>query len=244
MAGFTTVRSSFAGIVVIAALAVAGCGSGSSSPATTTSSGNGEASKPAAQALSDAVNAAESASSLHMSGNVSSGATPIALDLSIAEGKGATGWVMLSGSKVELVIVGNAGYLKADSAFWTQFAGPDGPTIVRMLAGRWLKFPLDSPKFQPIVSFSRPNALFDSLKSSADSHLKNNGETMYKGQRVVALDAGATNGMLYVSATGKPYPVALVKGGSTGSAITFSDWNQSVSLTAPTDVLDVSHATG
>jgi hypothetical protein len=237
-------RNVLAGMLVVVAFAVAGCGGGGSSPGTTSSSGNGETSKPATQVLTDAVKAADAASSLRLAGNVSSNGQQTAIDLSVAKGKGATGSVTVKGQKVELVVVGSNGYMKGGTAFWTQFAGSNGATIAQLLAGRWLKFPVNNAQFQPIVAFSDPQALFDSLQSGASSALKNDGATTYKGQSVVALNDGAKNGTLYVSATGTPYPVALVKTGSGGGAIAFSDWNQSVSLTTPTNVLDFSQLTG
>jgi len=238
-------RALLAGIVLAVVLVAAGCG-GSSSNTTTNGSGNGngEAAKSAQQVLKDAVKAADSASSLRMGGNVSSNGQQIGIDLSVSKGKGATGSLTLGGQKVELVVVGSNGYMKAGAAFWTQFAGSAGGTIAQMLQSKWLKFPMNNAQFQPIVAFSSPKAIFDSLQSGADSGLKNKGTTTYKGQSVVALDDGAKNGTLYVSATGAPYPVALVKTGSGGGTITFSDWSQPVSLTAPTDVLDFSHLTG
>jgi hypothetical protein len=241
-------RSFLAGIVLALALVAAGCGGGSSNTTTTNgttnASSNGEASKPAVQVLADAVKAADSASSLHMSGNVSSGKNPVGIDLSIAKGNGATGSMTINGKKVDLVIVGSNGYMKGDGSFWTQFGGAAGATIAQLLQGKWLKFPVNNAQFHPIIAFSSAKALFDKLKSGADKHLQNSGVTTYKGQSVVALDDGAKNGTLYVAATGTPYPVALVKTGSDGGTITFSAWNEPVSLTAPTNVLDFSKLTG
>jgi hypothetical protein len=134
--------------------------------------------------------------------------------------------------------------MKADKAFWTQFAGANGAMVATLLEGKWLKFPVDDARFKGLVGFSSPKALFDGLKSGADSALKNKGTTTYKGQSVVALDDGKANGTLYVSATGKPYPVALVKTGSDGGAITFGDWDQPVSVTAPANALDFSQFSG
>jgi hypothetical protein len=48
-----------------------------------------------------------------------------------------------------------------------------------------------------------------------------------------------------VAATGTPYPVALTKiGGKSSGAITFDEWNQPVTLTAPKGALDLSQFGG
>lgn len=236
-------RSFLAGIALALALVAAGCG-GSGSSSTTTASDNGMASKPAPQVLAATVKAAESASSLHMQGNVSSGKQPVGIDLSIAKDQGATGSMTINGKKVDLIIVGGSGYMKGDAAFWQQFGGTAGAMIAQLLQGKWLKFPVNNSQFHPIIAFSSAKAIFGQLKSGAGSQLTNDGATTYKGQSAVALNGGAKNGTLYVAATGTPYPVALVKTGSDGGTITFSAWNEPVTLTAPTNVLDFSKLTG
>jgi hypothetical protein len=231
-------RSFAAGIALVVVLLAAGCGGSSNS--NSNGAGNGEASKSAKQVLADAVKAADAASSLHMTGNLTSNGTPISIDLSVAKDKGATGSMTLKGKKVDLLIVGSDGYMKADSSFWAEFVPKNGAAIGQLLAGKWLKFRVNDARFQGIVGFSNPNAIFDSLQSGAGSNVKNNGATTYKGQNVVALNDGSQNGTFYVSATGTPYPVALVRTGSSSGEIAFNGWNQSVSLTAPTNALDFS----
>lgn len=240
-------RAFLAGLVLAFALLVAGCGGGGSTSTTTpttTGSDNGMASKPAPQVLAAAVKAADSASSLHMSGSVPSSNGTIGIDLSIAKGQGASGSLTINGKKVDLVIVGGSGYMKGDSAFWSQFGGAAGGAIAQLLQGKWLKFPTNTSQFKPIIAFASAKSIFDQLKSGADSHIQNTGATMYQGQNVVALNDGAKNGTFYVAATGTPYPVALVKSGKDSGTITFGDWNKPVTLTAPTDVLDFSKLTG
>lgn len=239
-------RSFLAGSALALVLVAAGCGgsgSATTTTTTTTGSGNGMASKPAPQVLAAAVKAADSASSLHMSGNIS-GKNPVGIDLSIAKGNGATGSMTINGHKVDLEIIGQNGYLKGDGSFWTQFGGSSGAMIAQLLQGKWLKFPANSAQFHPLVAYASSKAIFDALKSGAGGNLMNNGATTYKGQSVVALYDGAKKGTFYVAATGTPYPVALVKTGSGGGTIAFSQWNQPVTLTAPTNVLDFSQITG
>lgn len=218
-------RASLAGTLLVLALAVAGCGGSSPSPQ---------------QILGNAVKAADSASSLHITGDVPSNGQRIGIDLWVAKDKGATGSLTLGGQKVQLIIVGKDGYMNGPAAFWTKFSGSYGALIARALAGKWLKFPVGTPQFQPIVAFASPKALFDRLQSGADSCLRNDGKQTYQGQTVIALNDGAKNGTLYVAATGTQYPVAVVKGGSGGGAINFGGWNQPVTPTAPTNVVTFS----
>jgi len=228
------VRSFLVATVLAAALLAAGCG-GSSSP---NGNGNGEASKSATQVVADALKATNSARSFHMSGTVSSTHGPVGLDFSVAKGKGATGSVTLAGAKIRVILIGQDGYLKTDTAGWTQLAGQTGPMIAQRLHGRWLGFPVNDPLFQPILDDTRPQALFAQLQG-ATSALGNSGTTTYKGESVVKLHDEVKNGTLYVAATGTPYPVALL--GSGGGTVVFSDWNKSVPLTAPKDAVDFAH---
>jgi uncharacterized protein involved in outer membrane biogenesis len=83
-------------------------------------------------------------------------------------------------------------------------------------------------------------ALFAGI-SSQHGKLVNDGKTTYKGAEVVAIRDTSDNSKLYVAATGKPYPVALIGGKKDQSGtITFDDWNKSVSLSAPSSAIDIS----
>ena len=213
-------RAFLAATLLVAALAVTGCGSSSPS---------------ARQILANSIKAAEAASSLHMSGSLNSSGKQIGIDLWIAKGNGAEGSLTVGGAKVRLIIVGGNLYINAPASFLTQFVS--SPQFIH-LGGRWLKIPVSNPgQFVSFVAFSRPDILLGQLQSSADASLKNNGETTYKGQSVLALYDGASNGTLYVRATGTPYPVALVKTGSSGGAVAFGGWNHAVTLKAPKNVL-------
>lgn len=233
-------RSFLAGTLLTVALLVAGCGGSGGSPAgSTNSSGNGEASKSGKQVLTDAVQAAKDASSFRMSGDVNTGSQQIGLDLTIVKGKGATGSMTLKGQKVDLMIVGTNAYMKADAAFWRQFGGSSGSTIAQLVAGKWFKFPTTNPQFGALAEFANSSVL-DGLASTTGT-ITNKGATTYHGENVVALDGGRENGTLYVAGTGTPYPVAIAKtGGSSGGAIVFDNWNESVTLTAPSGAIDIS----
>ena len=236
-------RASLAGTLLVFALAVAGCGSSSPS-GSTNAGGNAEALKSGQQVLTDAVNAAEGASSFRMSGTINTGGQQIGLDLTIVKGKGAQGSMTIGGQKVDLVIVGADAYMNAGAAFWTQFGGTSGSAIAQLVAGKWFKFSTTDPQFSSITGLTDSKSLFDSLSSSAGT-ITNKGATTYKGQSAVAIFAGSKNGTLYVATTGVPYPIAIAKtGAAEGGAIAFGDWDKSVTLTAPSGAIDSSQLGG
>jgi hypothetical protein len=56
----------------------------------------------------------------------------------------------------------------------------------------------------------------------------------------VAVIDTTKGGTLYVATTGPPYPVQVSKKGSDGGRIVFDRYNQSATLTAPVNAIDVS----
>lgn len=236
----TLLATSLLALVVFAA----GCGGSSSSSGNTNTNSSGEASKSAGAVLADAVKAADTATSFHMSGQINEAGSQVGIDLAVVVGKGATGSLTIKGAKVELIIVGGKGYLNGGSDFWKQFAGSSGAAIASLLNGKWLEFPAKNAQFAPLTGVADAKSIFDQLKTSAPGKLTNTGATTYKGQSVIAIDGGAANGTFYVANSGTPYPVALVKTGSSGGAITFDSWNASVTLTAPKGAIDFSHLSG
>jgi hypothetical protein len=229
----------FALAIVVTAVLLAGCGSGGGS--STSGKPNGEASKPATTVLADAKKAATNASTAHVSGSLETGATPIALDLSMVRGKGATGSMSTNGLDFNLIRIGNSVYIRGSDAFYKRFAGP---SVAQLLRGKWLKAPLTHGRLSSLRPLTSLSGLFGIIDSQ-HGKLVNDGETPYQGAQVVAIRDTSDNSELYVAATGKPYPVAIVGGkkGQSGS-IRFGDWNKSVSLSAPSKSIDISNFGG
>jgi hypothetical protein len=223
------------GTVLAALVFAAGCGGGGGGGGTQAS---GEAAKPAKQVVADAVQAADAASSVHMSGQVVDSGEQIGVDLSIAQGNGATGSFTLHGDKVDLLVIGDTAYMRAGPSFWKQYGGSG---IAQLLTNKWLKFDTKNPQFGPLTKLTDAKSLFKQL-SQTNGKVVNHGATTYKGQDVVAIFDSPENGTLYVAASGTPYPVAIVKTSktSTGGNVTFDGWNDPVTLTAPKGALDLS----
>ena len=102
-----------AGALALCALAIAACGSSSSS-------GNGEAAKSANQILSDAVSAAQGASSVRVSGSITDNGQPVSVDLKLVNGKGGSGSMTIQGAPVQIVDVNNTLYMNGSDAFWNK----------------------------------------------------------------------------------------------------------------------------
>ena len=240
-------RGFLAGTVLVLALLATGCGGGGGGGGTNGGGTNGggtpsgEASKPAATVLADAVKAANAASSVHISGQVSTGGKEVVVDLSIAKGKGATGSMTLGGAKIDLVVIGKKGYLKAGADFWNQFSQASG--FAGLLSGKWLAFPADNAQFGSLTGVANAKTIFNELTGS-HGKIKNTGATTYNGQSVIALVDETKHGTLYVAGTGAPYPAALVETKGGGGTVTFDRWNESVTLTAPKGAIDFSHLGG
>jgi hypothetical protein len=191
--------------------------------------------------LADAKSAASSASSVHVSGSIVSGGTPITLDLTTARGKGAKGSMSTNGLQFDLVRIGDTAYIRGSDAFYKHFAGA---AVAQLLHGKWLKASIVQGRFRSLAPLTSIDLLFAKIGAS-HGKLVNDGKATYKGQQVVTIRDTSDNSKLYVAATGTPYPVAIVGGGKGQSGtITFGDWNASVSLSAPKGAIDISKIGG
>jgi hypothetical protein len=225
-----TMRVSVLALVLTVAL-VAGCGGSSK-----TAQPNDEASKPADQVFADAKSAATNASSVHVAGSTIWRGTPVTLDVSAVRGKGAKGSASVSGLPFDLVEIGDTAYIKGSDAFYKHFAGA---AIAQLIHGKWLKTSTTSPRFRSFAAPTTVAGLFAKFRSSHGKYV-NDGKKTYQGQQVVVIRNSSDKSKLYVAATGKPYPVAIV-GAKKGQSetIKFGDWNKSVSLSAPSGAIDI-----
>lgn len=213
--------------LAVAVLLLAACGGGSAAS-------NGEASKSAAQVLKDAQKAATGASSVHVAGKIVSNGTNVSIDLALVKDKGATGSVTDGGLDFKIIRIGDEVYIQGSNAFLKHFAG----SAASLLEGKWLKGSATTGQLASLSSLTEATQLFAEIHSQGGT-LTNKGETTYNGQKAVEIDS-SKGGKLYVAATGTPYPIALVGPGTDSGAITFGDFNASVSLTAPKNALDIS----
>jgi hypothetical protein len=210
-------------------LAIAGCGSSSSS-------GNGVASKSATEILAASKAAADGASSVHVVGTLTSNGTPITLDLHLASGQGGRGRISQSGLAFELIVIGNTIYIKGSPAFYSHFGGA---AAAQLFQGKWLKAPASGGELGSLAALTSFAKLLDQALASQGTLAKGSTSTV-AGEPVIELHDTSHNGSLFVATSGKPYPIQIVKHGSETGHVTFTDWNQPVSLAAPSNAIDLS----
>jgi hypothetical protein len=216
--------------VALVALVLAGCGGSGDS------SSNGIASKTPTEILAAATAAANSASSVHVSGSIVSGGSPITLDLELVAGKGGRGQISEDGLSFNLIQVGGTAYISGSPAFYSHFGGP---TAEKLLAGKWLKAPASSGSFSSLGSLTDLDQLLGTALSDHGA-LTKGPTTTIDGQQVLSVTDASHGGILYVATTGKPYPIEIYKTGKTGGKISFDHWNAPVTLTAPANAIDLS----
>src|SRR3954452_10367870 len=137
--------------LAVLAAAISGCGGGSSS-------GNGIADKSPTEILAATKRVSDAAQSVHVSGSLVSGGTPITLDMDLIAGKGGRGKLSQAGLAFELIAVANTVYIKGSSAFYRHIGGA---AAAQLLQGKWLKAAASSSGFASIGQLTNLRQLVD-----------------------------------------------------------------------------------
>jgi len=214
--------------LAIATATIAGCGGGSSS-------GNVIADKSPTQILAATKHVSDAAKSVHVSGSLVSGGTPISIDVDLIAGQGGRGKLSQNGLAFELIEVANTVYIKGSSSFYKHIGGS---AAAQLLQGKWLKAPASSSGFASIGQLTNLRQLVDQTLTDHGT-LSKSGTTTIQGQKVVGVSDKSKGGTLYIAATGKPYPVQISRSGSGTGTITFDRWNAPVTLAAPANAIDI-----
>jgi hypothetical protein len=218
-------------VLALGGAVLVGCGSSSSG----SGSGNGVASKTPAQIVAASKSAADGAASVHIAGSVVNEGKPVTVDMQLLAGKGGRGRITLEGLSIDLIRVGGAVYINGSQAFYRHVAGP---AAAQLLQGKWLKAPENSGNFASLASLTDLGKLIDTTLGSHGT-LARGATTTVDGQKAVAIDDVSQGGTLYVATTGSPFPIEIAKRGGSGGRIVFDRWNQAVTLTAPTNAINI-----
>lgn len=207
-----------------AATVLAACGG--SGPGATASFAH-EPAKPASQILTDVRSVVAAATSVHVSGHVG-GSTRVAVDLHLSR-TGGSGRVSASGLAFKVTRIGKAVYFTGNEGFYRQFTNAAG---VRLLDGRWLKVPVTDTRFGSFSGLTDMTGLLGRLLHPSGTVTKIGTRTI-GGQRVIGLRDTANGGVLYIAASGVPYPIEVVSTGVHAGQVLLDHWNQQITLSAP-----------
>ncbi len=219
--------------LALLAVVLAGCGGGGAKS-------NGIVDMTPKQILTEMQKAIADAKSVHISGSGTTGGTELSLDLQLARDKGGAGHVEIGGYGFDIVRIDQKLYFKANAKALEHYAGS---AVAQLLAGRWFEVSTSSSGFGSFAPLTDLKQLMQQILN-ASGPVEKGDETKIDGQPALALTDTGKGGTLYVATTGPAYPLELRPGGSKTGSITFADWDQPVTLTAPKDSIDYSKLTG
>jgi hypothetical protein len=201
-------------------------------PTETKAVSNGLANKSAREALAAVGTALRGAKSVHMKGSTLDSGDVVAIDMTLAP-NGGKGQVRgpIDGHTVsmQLTATGNRVYVRSPQ-LW-QMAG--GQAAAQRIGNRWVVIP----------QTGAPDAAFLSLTAFAKEVLKPKGRVVkgksatIAGQPVFSLIDSGDRSVLYVAATGKPYPLRMTDAGGKHH-VDFADYDAPVTIAAPPNALD------
>ena len=228
----TRIRAAALGAATV--LVVAGGCSGDPKPT--------EQNKSPAEIVADAQRALGSAKTVHLRGDISSSGQKITLDIRIKGSEGGVGSVTTSGAKFDVVRVGSSVYVRGDAAAYRKVSGD---AAAKLLGGKWLKAPASGGSFGPFAQFTDIKELQKVL--TPEGTPTKTGLVKIHGTDAVGVKDGADGGVLYVQASGTPYPLQIRReassngagaGGGSGT-VDFLDYDEPVNLAVPKDAVDI-----
>jgi hypothetical protein len=201
---------------------------------------NGITAKPANAILAAAIAAGERAHSVHIVGSLVTGGTPARMDLQFA-GNDLDGRVVEDGVAFSLIVTGGKVYVKGGASFWKTAGGTTDPTVVKLLANRWVASSASKGPFAKIPSAFELRGLLQSLAGS-HGKLAVGGRTTIHGRPAVALKDTTQGGSLYIATTGQPFPLSIQeaqRAGHDSGRLDFEDWDAHVTVKPPASYLDL-----
>ena len=177
--------------------------------------------------------AANDARSVHVVGGVSQGGRRTTLDLRLSSGGEGSGFVATTGGRVDIARVGRDVYFRADEVTLTQVLGPDRASAA---GGRFVKVPAGDATFRSFRDLLDKRQLVEMLLFPAGALSRVDGIPV-DGVPTVGLhdDDPDAPGVLYVAASGTPYPL-LLKPDDVADGVgelRLSEWNADVQIAPP-----------
>ena len=244
---------------------LAGCGSSGSDTAaataaadTSTLPANGIESLAAKEIIAKSQAAANAASSVTVKGTMNEEGKDTSLDLVLGADSGE-GTITTNGTAMNIKSVGGKNYFQVPGNGWATLLGAAGgpgeeagKEIATLVGDKWLVLPANAASLDKsgglvgvalssIGMFIEKGPFFEDFIFSAEHKFTVSGTGDVNGTPVVFLKDTSDGAVMAIQTVGEPYPVQIkAEGASESSTMTFSNWNAPVSVTAPTEVIDVS----
>jgi hypothetical protein len=194
---------------------------------------NGVQTQTGTDALTSSRVALRNAKSVHLTGTVNSGGQAITLDLELV-GDNSQGTLTVDNNDVQLIKLGQTVYIKGDPGFLAKYANGNA-AAVKTLNGKWLK----TASTSDFDAFSI-DGFANQLKASSDVKVNAKTTQATEGGKPVVVLTQADGSTLSIANTGPPFPLSLHGKTTAQGQLTFSDYDKAITVTAPTDVFDVS----
>jgi len=178
---------------------------------------------------------------VHVDGAGTSGGSPISIDLYLVAGVGGSGKISQSGLGFQIVRLRTRAYFNAGQPFWRHYAGA---AVASLFKGRWIEASATSGQLASFTPITDIRELFAQILTT-HGKLVLGTVSSFGGRPAFAIDDTTDGGVLYIAATGKPYPLAIRPSKARGAGlIRFDSWNGSFKITAPKNAIDYSKLKG
>jgi len=150
---------------------------------------------------------------------------------------GTTSQITLTykGSTVDLISAPSGTYIKAPLALWTAQSVP--AKLAKTIAGHWVMAPASAGAGDSTMT---ADGLAKEFENPTDGTVLDAVTTStYAGKRVVVVKK-STGSFVDIATDGSNLPVYIENAGTDGGKLTFSDFGKTVTITIPTNAIDLS----
>ncbi|MGA9078563.1 MAG: hypothetical protein WB383_09560 [Acidimicrobiales bacterium] len=191
----------------------------------------GESAKQLVQAAAKAL---ASARSLRMSGTIAKSGGSTAVDLELFSNGDVDGSLTIGGLLIHVTVVDGTDYFQASAAYW-QKDGSLSATLAKSIAPDWISFPNSGSNGFGTSFEILP--LASSLKATTGLSIV--GHKKVDGHAAVGVKCSGGS-VLWIAASGTPYPIVDSKQGTGGGTLTFGGWNSFKLPKAPSKAIALS----
>jgi hypothetical protein len=147
---------------------------------------------------------------------------------------GSHGTITIDSSVLDLIRVGSNAYVKAPDSFWqTQLPAAQLASEIAAIHGKWVLVPALGTTFAQLSAYTDKQQITAQLVRRDTTHYLQGANKVVDNVESITLADTSNGAVVYVAATGRPYPVEATGGNGTSATAHFSEWNAPFSVAAP-----------